>query len=238
MNQAHLVQENKIKYAHIERDALIRLSMPRHATSPRTAHRRGMSNSSSGGQTAVVTHKKSAPSISSIGSGQTQKRRNSSTATGPQYTTKDRHGHGSDGSPISPTTSLSPLATTSILVKNGDQQEVLEERSPEMKASGRSSNPPSPVKEEPGKEGELPTFTNKVHTTEPGQIQTPPMSRRDSGQDAPAPHTERNRTPRKRRQSGAPSDRSVKSSAGTPMGGHPGIIRLYCTFADKTSVCE
>ncbi|KAL1405182.1 serine/threonine protein kinase [Vanrija albida] len=237
MNQAHLVQENKIKYAHIERDALIRLSMPRHASSPRTAHRRGMSNSSSGGQTAVVTHKKSAPSISSVGSAQTQKRRNSSNTTGPQYTTKDRHGHSSDGSPISPTTSLSPLATTSILVKNnGDQQEFLEERSPEMKASGRSSNPPSPVKEEPGKEGELPTITNKAHTAEPGQIQTPPMTRRESAQDAPNAESQRNRTPRKRRQSGAPSDRSVRSSAGTNMGGHPGIIRLYCTFADKTSV--
>ncbi|TXT04937.1 hypothetical protein VHUM_04020 [Vanrija humicola] len=213
MNQAHLVQENKIKYAHIERDALIRLSMPRHATSPRTAHRRGMSNSSSGGQAAVVTHKKSAPSISSIGSAQTQKRRNSATTAG-----RDRQGHGSDTSPISPTPSLSPLATTSILIKNGDQQEVLEE--------------------EPGKEGELPTFTNKAHTMEPGQIQTPPMSRRDSGQDAAVPNadSQRNRTPRKRRQSGAPSDRSVKSSTGSPMGGHPGIIRLYCTFADKISV--
>jgi 3-phosphoinositide dependent protein kinase-1 len=48
------------------------------------------------------------------------------------------------------------------------------------------------------------------------------------------------RTPRKRRQSLAPSERSARSSksvtGGSQVFGHPGIIRLYCTFADKTSV--
>jgi 3-phosphoinositide dependent protein kinase-1 len=46
-------------------------------------------------------------------------------------------------------------------------------------------------------------------------------------------------TPKKRRKSLAPSERSVKSAAGAKVGqAHPGIIRLFATFNDSTSLCE
>lgn len=45
-------------------------------------------------------------------------------------------------------------------------------------------------------------------------------------------------TPKKRRQSLAPSERSVKSTYGKVGQAHPGIIRLFSTFNDATSLCR
>lgn len=204
MNQAHLIQEKKAKYAHIERDALIRLSQPRSANSPTMTHRRGMSSSSGNttrsGKTVVNARRDSG-----------------STLTPSTLSPRDRATTGGQNeSPTNFSQPLSPLAATGRLTR--EPQDLADER-----ASGFSSKPPSPVKEE--------THSDTGNASEPVVKSTK--------EAADLSGTQRLRTPRKRRQSLAPSERSARStSGGSQVFGHPGIIRLYSTFADKTSVCK
>lgn len=220
MNQAHLIQEKKAKYAHIERDALIRLSLPRSSMSLtlRTGHRRGLSSSSSGGA-SVAPNRKNGPHA----------RRDSGSAASsvtvmpsPSGGLRDRPLATAD-SPTTGTIPLSPLLSTGRLgSRTAEPQEILED-SPRSK-------PPSPVKEE-SSDG----HSDVGASSEP--IQLHPRKEGSTDQDSM-----RMRTPRKRRQSLAPSERSARSTksvtGGSQVFGHPGIIRLYCTFADKTSVCK
>ncbi|BEI87169.1 hypothetical protein CcaverHIS002_0705150 [Cutaneotrichosporon cavernicola] len=217
MNQAHLIQEKKAKYAHIERDALIRLSLPRSSMSPtaRAGHRRGLSNSSS---TGGGPNRKSGPHHLRADSGG-----GSSAVTmiaSPSGGLRDRPLAIAD-SPTTGTIPLSPLLTSGRLgTRTNEPLEILED-SPRSK-------PPSPVKEE-SSDGQSDGGT----ASEPLQLH--PRREGSTDQDSM-----RMRTPRKRRQSLAPSERSARSSksvtGGQQVFGHPGIIRLYCTFADKTSV--
>lgn len=221
MNQAHLIQEKKAKYAHIERDALIRLSLPRSSMSPtlRAGHRRGLSSSSSGGASVVGLNRNSGP----------HRRRdsgsNASSVTvmpSPSGGLRDRPLATAD-SPTTATIPLSPLLSTGRLgSRTAEPQEILED-SPRSK-------PPSPVKEE-SSDGHSDFGASSE------SIQLHPRKDGSTDQDSM-----RMRTPRKRRQSLAPSERSARSTksdtGGSQVFGHPGIIRLYCTFADKTSVCE
>jgi len=228
MNQYHLIQEKKAKYAHIERDALIRLAQPRAALSPTLrTHRRGVSSSSSNGGSAAVVGRKSANGSLAVRRDSTSNNSpNGVVMASPTGGLRDRSL--ADGpSPRSMPIPLSPLVSTSMrLAKSGDSQsqEVLDER---PRTPGFSSRPPSPVQEEPCPElGSSSESEQHLH----------PQARRNSATAADG----RPRTPRKRRQSAAHSERSATSSGGTASQviGHPGVIHLYCTFADKTSVCE
>jgi 3-phosphoinositide dependent protein kinase-1 len=233
MNQYHLIQEKKAKYAHIERDALIRLAQPRASVSPTMrTHRRGVSSSSSNG-TATATTVNRKPAGGASTSASLAVRRDSNSNNPPNGLMMASPGGGlrdrqlADGcSPRSPSIPLSPLVSTSMrLAKSGDSQEILDERAG---TPGFSSRPPSPVQEEPG------DYPEERSSSETELLQ--PKTRRDSSS---ATDGGRPRTPRKRRQSAAHSERSATSSGGSaPQIGHPGVIRLYCTFVDKTSVCE
>lgn len=220
MNQAHLIQEKKAKYAHIERDALIRLSLPRSSASPtaRAGHRRVLSSSSTGGAPSVGTNRRSGPHHLRADSGGA-----SSVVTmiaSPSGGLRDRPLVITD-SPTLGATPLSPhLSSGRLGTRTTESQEILEDTP--------HSKPPSPVKEE-FSDGQSDCGT----ISEPLQIH--PRREGSTDQDSL-----RMRTPRKRRQSLAPSERSARSSksmtGGQQVFGHPGIIRLFCTFADKTSV--
>lgn len=214
MNQAHLIQEKKAQYAHIERDALIRLAQPSRNLGVR-GHHRGLSSSS--GHSGVLRKGASSGGAPSVGT--------SLPTIGVS--------EAPSSSLVSPTP-MSPRMSASRRLR-GDGQEVLDERPP---PSGWSSRPPSPVQEE--EDGSSDTGNQSESLSSSGGRDTAPEV---SAGNATA---ERSRTPRKRRQSLAPSERSArsarsgKSTAGSAIvqQGHPGIVRLYSTFADRTSVCE
>jgi 3-phosphoinositide dependent protein kinase-1 len=221
MNQYHLIQEKKAKYAHIERDALIRLAQPRPMSPTLRTHRRGVSSTSSNG-TAKAKPAAHGVTLAARRNSNSNPPPNVLVMGSPSGGVRDRplpEGH----SPRSMPVPLSPLVSTSMrLAKSGDAQtqEFLDERAGTPTFTSR---PPSPVKEEPVERSPLSGNLEQdlLH----------PKARRDSANADSRP-----RTPRKRRQSTA----SAASSGGTapPVIGHPGVIHLYCTFADKTSVCE
>lgn len=213
MNQAHLIQEKKAKYAHIERDALIRLAQPSRTLGVR-GHQRGLSSSS--GHSGVLRKGGASGGAPSVGT--------SLPTIGVSEV--------SSSSLVSPTP-MSPRLSTSRRLR-GDGQEVLDERPP---PSVFSSRPPSPVQEEEDGSSDTGNLSESLSSSG-GRDTAPEISAGSAG--------ERARTPRKRRQSLAPSERSTrsarsgKSTAGSVVvqQGHPGIVRLYSTFADRTSVCE
>ncbi|KAL7423728.1 serine/threonine protein kinase [Cryptotrichosporon argae] len=230
MNQAHLVAERKIKYAHIERDALIRLSAPREKSSPTVrTHRRGMSSSSSAGYANPgAAKRKSNTSLASTGTaGQRRNSATNSQASTPVAPGRERLSVqtvvGETGaSPVSPIIGMGHGRRPS---RGAEPPDSVDERAELAQVRSR---PPSPVQEE--SESALSTSLPRS----PARINDPRRS-----PVAMSPVEERCKTPGKRRQSLAPSERSVKSSTGGGSAagvGHPGIIRLYCTFADKTSV--
>lgn len=243
MNQMHLIQEKKAKYAHIERDALIRLAQPRSTGSPtlRVGHRRGLSSSSSGGTGGATAGN----SRKTTNGGIAARRDSGTSAVSPVLVQSPSTGFrerqlsaASEGySPRTATTPLSPLmSTANRRLKASDSQEILEERS--ATPGGYSSRPPSPVLEESHDGLSRDGQSRDGHSRSSGSDQ-------DQLQPTVSPshvESQRPRTPRKRRQSLAQSERSAKSaaggggSAGVPTFGHPGVIHLYCTFADKTSV--
>lgn len=229
MNQHHLIQEKKAKYAHIERDALIRLSLPRPALSPTLrSHRRGVSGSSANGVSATR----------GTSSGTSTARRDSGSSppsgfvmASPSGGLRDRRLNPSDApSPRAVPAPLSPLVSTSMrLAKSSDSQtqELLDEPA---NTPAFSSRPPSPVQEEVH-DGS----TEQGSSSETELLQPYPTRSASADLDI-----QKARTPRKRRQSNAPSVGSAKSAGGghSHKVGHPGIIHLYCTFVDQTSVCE
>ena len=219
MNQQHLIAEKKAKYAVIERDALIRLSQPRsNSVSPVTANRhiRGASGSSS------------------------RRKSNASVAGSTKETGKERlsiaiSDSSSGSGPLSPT-----LMSGRRPSRSAEPPAVVHERAEELVDQPMSpmmrSRPPSPVKEEPSSHGHeewsMPATPSRSSYERPdvrGSSVTPPDST----------NAKASATPKKRRTSLAPSERSVKTiSAGKGMGpAHPGVIRLYSTFNDKMSLC-
>ena len=239
MNQQHLIAEKKAKYAVIERDALIRLAQPRaSAVSPSstTRHKRGQSGSSA-------------------------RRRSNASATGSaeKTTGKDRLSIAiSDtstisGGPLSPTLLAGRRPSRSaeppaMVVEGAEEYPEVIPRSPVISRS----RPPSPVKEESSSQGHGEAEKEHEHEHETGAASTG----RTSTERATSVHHEKvspssvkspsdaqaiksTPTPKKRRKSQAPSERSVKTISGNNKStgqAHPGIIRLYSTFNDNMSL--
>ncbi|WWC68385.1 uncharacterized protein I206_102310 [Kwoniella pini CBS 10737] len=254
INQHHLVQEKKVKYAMIERDALVRLSTPRASTSPTTArgHRRGLSSSSSGGTPQTASRRKSAASISSSAS----TARKDSSATVIASHNKDRLSIVTTDSTLSSSPlSNAPLSPAMKGIHGRRPSRTLEqhpdmvpEQTEVLVFEDARSRPPSPVKEEPtsisdtNRQATPPQATSsKVDDTHQPpntgystpDIQSSPII----GYDHPRSSREhKGQTPKKRRQSLAPSERSVKPGGGKMGQAHPGVIRLHSTFNDSTSL--
>lgn len=292
INQAHLIQEKKVKYAMVERDALIRLSDPR----PSKGHKRGVSSSSSSGYTQTGSAGKR-KSTASIGGQSSVASVAGGAASSSKKDTRDRLSivttSSAASSPVltasSGSTQLSPTATsggggntkgrrpsrsaepptrvqeqTEMLIHDrGDRQETPSrewDRDRDWDNMTRS-RPPSPVREESTEGGEKdkdeeePGASSEdlgavIHLTlPPPQIPSTPEPRsspllsvdgqrtsRETARDRP--HS----TPKRRRQSLAPSERSMKSGSTTgkspAAAAHPGVVRLFSTFNDSSSLCE
>ncbi|WVF70948.1 hypothetical protein IAT40_005743 [Kwoniella sp. CBS 6097] len=269
INQHHLVQEKKVKYAMIERDALVRLSTPRTTNSPTTrSHRRGLSSSSSGGYPGAPTpqtasKRKSVASIggsssTGMGASTSSLRKDSGATIVPNskdrlsIVTTDSNGSSSPilgGTPLSPVTKnfagRRPSRSAEPPESVPEQTEVLSpEDSTKISNGPGKSRPPSPVTEEPSSDHmstppqpsvprvDYPSSPTPGYATP--EVQGSPML---GGGEPPHPRSSKDgRTPKKRRQSLAPSERSVKSSSGRTGQAHPGVIRLHSTFNDSTSL--
>lgn len=242
MNQQHLIAEKKAKYAVIERDALIRLAQPRgNSVSPSTTtrHKRGASGSSA-------------------------RRRSNASMSGPASAEKPAgrerlsiaisdSSSGTSG-PLSPTLlsgrrpsrSAEPPA---MVPENAEEEKESVPRSPKITTRSR---PPSPVKEESSSQGH---GDDDGHAADQEHGQAKParpsssrassyrherVSPVNSASPAEAMAIKATPTPKKRRTSLAPSERSVKTISGTKSNSqaHPGIVRLYSTFNDHMSLCE
>lgn len=222
INQAHLVAEKKVKYAIIERDALIRLAQP---SSAGRGHRRGLSSSSSTG-TATVNAPRRRSNASVNTSGANQRDQSSSTSSN-----RDRLSVVTNGtSPITYNAPVSPTLTSSMAGRRPSRSaeppamvsEVSEDQALESPIENLRSRPPSPVREESAEETQHPnTGGSPVITTAP-----------------PTPHADARRNDhRSRRQSLASSERSGKSGKSAAYA-HPGVIRLHSTFNDQASLCK
>lgn len=275
INQQHLVQEKKVKYAMIERDALVLLSKPRQS-SPTTArgHRRGLSSSSSGGyaqpQTQSQAQGSRRRSNASLGSAATasanapSRKDSSATVTPTNTAAKDRlsivttDSNGSSSPLLSATANgqHSPVLTSLAgrrasrcaeppeMVQVPEQETLLFDDVVSEKAVQK---PPSPVHEEtsygyrtlspPGSRSknvealeDIPQSSSRMAS--PELHYTPNLPNHHNLEH----RTPRAATPKKRRTSLAPSERSLKSSSGKTNQGHPGVIRLHSTFVDSTSL--
>ncbi|ORX34124.1 hypothetical protein BD324DRAFT_636704 [Kockovaella imperatae] len=228
INQAHLIAEKKVKYAMIERDALIRLAQPSslpHAGSSR-GHRRGMSGSSNTG----FVKRKSNNSMAG------PKRETTPTTPGqPKLSISTEPASvGSIGS----NSSISPTIKSSAFAgrrpsRSAEPPEMVPERSEEnildSPVEDLRSTAPSPVREEG--DVSLRRYTNEtVRPAGTGNDDTPGPSTTLQTPDAASFG---NKT-RRRRQSLALSERSTKSGRGGHA--HPGIIRLHSTFNDMMSL--
>ncbi|WRT65952.1 uncharacterized protein IL334_002903 [Kwoniella shivajii] len=257
INQHHLVQEKKVKYAMIERDALVRLSTPRQSVSPTTArgHRRGLSSSSSGGYGPSPSTASKRKSVASINSSAGTARKDSGATVVPggrdriSIVTTDS---GLSSSPLSNNAPLSPVTKNFAgrrPSRNADHPDMVPEQtemlSSEQPEVGIRSSPPSPVKEESTQiqMSTPPQFTTSkaddyLPPPTPGYATTDIQGSPVMGYEAQPRHSRegKGQTPKKRRQSLAPSERSVKSGSGKPGQAHPGVIRLHSTFNDSTSL--
>ena len=169
-----------------------------------------------------------------------------STSSGGTYAT----------SPLSSVSNV-PLSPTLMAgrrpSRSADPPEVVPERSEDGHSTiidlGIRSRPPSPVREEGSPEkivNVLPPDGINLQGIEEKLLPTPAPSKtsfdisrspdlsRDGFVGPRERHGNDRQTPRKRRQSLAPSEKSVKS--GRISLGHPGIIRLHSTFNDDTSL--
>ncbi|WVQ85480.1 hypothetical protein IAT38_007645 [Cryptococcus sp. DSM 104549] len=289
INQHHLVQEKKVKYAMIERDALVRLSTPKpSAPSSTRGHRRGLSSSSSGGHAAPpsAAKRKSTASTNNAAGQPTSNTRKDTAKDRLSIATTDS---GSSSSPVltasSGSTQLSPVMGGKSIAgrrpsRSAEPPEMVPEQTETLAeaealevdtlsasvgtsasagAMGRRSKPPSPVKEEPspaetpsGRDSAVSPALPLSPPSIAAHLQQPPATPEVASSPMLAPgsadRTSRDsrdgvreaRTPKKRRQSLAPSERSVKSSGGGGGGArgqpHQGVIRLHSTFNDSTSL--
>lgn len=223
INQAHLLAEKKAKYAIVERDALIRLGPDRAPGQVSKGHRRGPSNSSSTGTPGpTAPRRRSNASINSVAAG----KRDSSASVNPQ----DRLSvHIDTVSPIAPSPH-SPVSKSTLAgrrpSRSAEPPEMVPERSEEnvidSPVEARWSRPPSPVKEE---NEATPLNPTQAKMEDSPVIKTAP----------PTPDLAEKRISRTRRESMAPSERSVTSAKSYA---HPGVIKLYSTFNDAYSLCR
>ena len=230
IDQAHLIAEKKVKYAKIERDALIRLAQPTAmTTSASRGHRRGLSSSSSAG----FPKRKSNNSIASSAGLVTGSRRNSASVTAPsgQRLSVNTDLSSSASGALTSSVPMSPALKGSRAgrrpSRSADPPEMVPERFEEhaldSPIEALKSRPPSPVKEEDGhSDNAKPRIGSGPETDSPMSAATPKGADISTGE---------RRAPGKRRQSLAPSERSVKATR-AGLHPHPGVIRLHSTFND------
>lgn len=280
INQAHLVQEKKTKYAMIERDALVRLNAPLSGiaspsnTGATREHRRGLSGSSNGG---APRKNHSSASLNQSGTSHSQSHsRRDSTIDRLSINTSVSDGASSTGTAFGSSAPLSPTLVGSMAGRRPSRSADPPEMVPERSEDGHSevlekSRPPSPVREDSrehvfdaaitppkGRAGAGHDYTYGPPETpvySAGQVNggartapsTPNMSdtahfqverRIQTGnaaekREARRSNEDRESAPRSRRASKAPSDRSSRSVGAKS---HPGIIRLFSTFNDATSL--
>lgn len=244
MNQQHLIAEKKAKYAVIERDALIRLAQPRNSSvSPSNAtarHKRGASGSSQG------------------------RRRSTASVTGSaeKPTGKERLSIAISDSSSATSGPLSPTLLSGRRPSRSAEPPAMVLENPEDAMNGprdpvrNRSRPPSPVKEESSSQGhgneneeeEKQDEARVAPAPAPPRASTDRRSSHQRERVSPASASsppdaqaiKATPTPKKRRTSLAPSERSVKTISGSKSTSqaHPGIIRLYSTFNDNMSLCE
>jgi len=205
----------------IERDALVRLNDIHKTTSPTSqGHKRGMSSSSS---------------IGIVGTGNRRSTASlASTATAQAGMSKDRLSIFSDSSSsttLGSSVPLSPIIKSSLAgrrpSRSAEPPEMVPERSEEghieaLREEAFMSNTPSPVIEEDSSpRPSAIDISSPTHTP----ADRPGSRGKEMGQGIKKP----------RKLSLAPSERSIKS-AKTSAVAHPGIIRLYSTFNDSTSL--
>lgn len=264
MNQQHLIAEKKAKYAVIERDALIRLSQPRASSaspSKTTRHIRGASGSSSrrksNASVAGSTKENNAKdrlsiaiSDSSSGSGPLSPtlltgRRPSRSAEPPamvlerteEMSVTDRSK--SPGATIMKSRPPSPVKEESSSQGHGEEEEGESGHQPTFEVSA----PNTPAQPSTERFDGTPSASETVQTQSQTYGQSSDKVSPSSTTSPPdAMAIKSSATPKKRRTSLAPSERSVKTisaRSGTGMGpAHPGVIRLYSTFNDKMSLCK
>lgn len=227
INQAHLIQERKTKYAMIERDALVRLNAPRAAGSSSAGgvggtsargHRRGLSgpppvNTATQGQ---ITNRAIGPSGSSSGGG--TGRRGSTGILSSADTPATNIPQSSPALSSSGSTSTS-ASTFNLGTKHGDRR------------PSRSADPPEVVPERSEEGHDSVNNEDSLSRSYPtgGIVQA--RERQKSG-----PAGNRSAPPSRDGLKEGSGERKRKSGAG--KGSHPGIIKLYSTFNDVTSLCE
>ena len=159
INQAHLVQEKKTKYAMIERDALVRLNAPLSNAGMAKGHRRGMSGSSNGGGVGVVVGgtaggpKKNQSSSSLHQPGQQSQSRRNSTVDRLSINTSLSDSTSSAGTNLGSSAPLSPTLLGHMAGRRPSRSADPPEMVPERSEDGHSevlarSRPPSPVRED------------------------------------------------------------------------------------------
>ncbi|KAK4684712.1 3-phosphoinositide dependent protein kinase-1, partial [Tremellales sp. Uapishka_1] len=222
INQAHLIQEKKAKYATIERDALVLLGTSRNSNSPTArGHRRGPSSSSTGAGKRKSTASLAGNSGPPSGMGANGGRDRLSVAT-----------MGSDGSGgLGTSAPLSPVMRAGRRPSTGAElPHMVVERAEEGEVE--HLNPPLPITLDQSFRHRRTDSPVSPSSSIGDQIPHMLLPDREREQDR-----ERSKGPSKsRRQSLATSERSVRSTIGHQ--GHPGIIRLHSTFVDSTSLCE
>ncbi|WVO13382.1 hypothetical protein L204_100997 [Cryptococcus depauperatus] len=273
INQAHLIQEKKVKYAMVERDALIRLSSPRDESGK--GHKKSTSSSSSVGYTQAVRGKRKpnavAPGHSSIPIHHSKKEHRdrlsivttSSTASSPVLTASSESAQLSpvDGRHSKALAGRRPSRSADPPQSVPEQTETFEAEDPQeryhFERKEDRSKPPSPVKEEfseghkHGKKEDVPFYdlalavvpvvVPAVPPPLPSSIHDSNLSSTISGNSINDDRTSREhsrpqQSSKRRRHSFAPSEKSMKSYGGRTGAAHPGVIRLYSTFNDSTSL--
>lgn len=226
----------------IERDALVRLGAPRGAPAIGGPSGKGHRRVPSGSSAATPAGQRSRTSTADAPVGSSERRDSTTTMPGDIPSSSSLAPMPSPALSSSASTSSSTLDFSMMGGRAGrrpsrsaDPPEVVPERSEDghdlpMGVTGIiKSRPPSPVKEE--------SPSRDPQSTPPSQIRqtmgyTPGTEGGERGQRAEkADGTSVPRTSKE-----ASRDRSRRSGAG--KGAHPGVIRLYSTFNDATSLCE
>ncbi|ODO07490.1 AGC/PDK1 protein kinase [Cryptococcus wingfieldii CBS 7118] len=271
IDQSFLVKHKKVKYAMVERDAMIRISEP----IPMRGHRRGISSSSSAGNSSSTTVKPRKSSVNIIAPPSPNLSGHTLTGTTP---TSGGKSHSRDRLSIATTSSAgsSPVLAASTGTnaqpspgsgkalagrrpsRSADPPEMVPEvnevllPTPIISEMEGRSMPPSPVREESAEGHESlhdspQALQNPVVELGPALPSLPPsaMDSRSSSlatSDAPplTPGARPPRTPKKRRQSLATSEKSAKSTQTVVPSGrarqHPGFIKLHSTFNDRVAL--
>jgi len=229
---------------------LIRLTKHAKPTKPITGHRRV---GSGGNPTNITTKKRSNTSLSgvSIGASSLPGVRRDSQSTimngrqGPGLSISVTQASVLDSrmsaSEITGTSPMSPTLKASLAgrrpSRSAEPPEAVPERSEESgpdHVEGLRSRPPSPVLEEPHSTNIREGQRASTESSKSIPIPASPVDSRDKSR--PSTSTS---TPKRRRASLAPSERSIKSTSSSKGKGgmaHPGVIRMHACFIDAVNL--